>query len=424
MMALITRLGVRTSGIILLTIAGVTTAAGVGLIVTSIWRWQAVVSLESYHLSLFARDAHQASQAANEAAQAMPGFATALLPALDLSSTDGEQRIARLIPRSPAAQRRVLEAGDGLAQVLLGKAPPDLPGDDGQLLGYLATLPKNGPSSAPALTSDAAPQRGILSLVYIRRFQAAWAEGAAETVRAASGPLLMLDPKQPDAGRLRCLLYASDPATPSARLRSVLSEAITDRLARTLFIRQLYRLWPARMADLLAEVPTEALTADERLYSAVTSSGGLDDQVRNAISHPDQGTIGALLPRVLAIGRLDWAHTLISLLPPERRPEYDLAVATLAGDLDAVITIGGDRPDLHPHITAPVVAQGHMAFHLATSSGFIPRGHVVVRIDGKPLSDDKVQHWASLVNADIGTAAGLPYEVRLGDRVVANGQLP
>lgn len=424
MRELINKLGTRSSGFTLMAIAAGLAACGAGLVMTSIWRWEAIDSLDTYHLSLFARAGKDALEAAREAAQDMPHEATAVLPSLDLSHDEAVQTMTRLVPRAGPGQRRLLEVADGLAQVLHDKAPADIPGDDGILLSYLAALPKTGPSAAPALGNGSPPQRGILALALQRRFAAAWAAGDAESVRAACGPLLLLDPRQPDAGRLRILLSVSDTATSSDRLRAVFQEGLPDAAARVAFIRQACVLWPHRLPDLVALIPPEQLTVEERQSSLTSISGKLDDQVRNAVSHPDQDIIDMLLPRAIAMGRVDLARQLFNLLHADRKAPHELALATLEGDLPTMLKLSGDHPELIPRISTPVIANGRMSFHLASPSGFIPHTRIDVRIDGKPLSDDKVLHWASLVTVDIGPSSGRPYEVRLGDRIVASGKLP
>ncbi len=138
---------------------------------------------------------------------------------------------------------------------------------------------------------------------------------------------------------------------------------------------------------------------------------------------PDEDVLRSLLPRAISEGRIDLARPMLALLRADHRPPFAIALAQAEGDLDALVRLGGDAAALQPRITSPLIANGRMAFHLATASGVIPHGAVEVRLDGRVLAPDKITRYGSLVVVELGGATTTPYEVRLADKVVASGRL-
>ena len=422
MIPFLAQLGSRTAGIILLALSAIVTLSAAWLIWSSIARWEAIASINAYHIAILARADKDAQTLAREAASELPQNPVTALPMLDLSRDQDAQSLARLSVQATARQRHLLETAAALSEVLAGRPPGDVTGDDGVLLRYLAALPRSGPAAAPTLTDGDPPQRGILALTLQRRFRAAWAAGDGDAVRAAAGPLLLLDPRQPDASRLRAILYAADPQITPTRLQTAITDALSDIKSRVAFVRQLCVLLPKRSADLVAIIPAGQQTPDEHRLGASTNTGTLDEQVRFAIDHPDQALVETLLPRALALGRGDQARLLFNLLTADRKPPFALAVATLEGDVESVIALSGDLPELHPQISPPIIADGTMTFQLATPSGLLPHARIDLRIDGRPVSESAISRVASLVSVNIGTMKG-PYELRLGSRLVASGKL-
>ncbi len=426
---LFARIGYRTSGFILLAL---TTALAVFAAITiygAVFRWMAVADLRDCQLSILGRDRVAAAAAAHDAAQAQPHEAVAVLPARDQARDEDLRTLDRLAAKARAGQRDALRAAAGLGLALHGKPPGDLPGDDGALLAYLATLSGsggNGGAAAPKLPGDSPPHRGILALALQRRFQAAWTSGNASAIRDAAGPLLLLDPRQSDAGRLRLLLLvlASQPGSiaPLA-LGTQAAGMIPDSAVRLLLVRQLCRLSPAHLPELAAIIPAELQTSDEHAAGLIAVTGRLEDQVKSVLARPDEDILRNLLPRALSEGRLDLARPMLALLRADHRPAFELALAQAEGDLDALIRLGGDAAALQPRISNPLIANGRMSFHLASAAGVIPHAAVEVRLDGVALAGAKVTRYGSLVVAELGGATTAPYEVRLAGKVVASGRL-
>jgi hypothetical protein len=423
---LFARIGNRTSGFILLAItAGLAAFAGM-TIYAAVFRWMAVADLRECQLCILGRDHAAALAAARAAAQAQPGNAVAVLPSLDLARDEDARTLDRFLARARAPQRETLLAGAGLALALHGKPAGEVPGDDGALLAYLATLAGNPAAPPPMLAGDAPPHRGILSLALLRRFQAAWTLGNAAAIREAAGALLLLDPRQVDAGRLRVLLIvlAGQPGalSPTA-LGAQIASLVPEGGARLALLRQLGRLAPAHLPELSAIIPPDQQSAEERAAGQLASTGRLDDLVKAVLLRPDEDVLRSLLPRALGEGRLDLARPMLALLRADHRPAFEAALAQADGDLATLVRLGGDATALQPRITTPLIANGRLSFHLATASGVIPHAAVEVRIDGRALAADKVARYGSLVVAELGGATTTPYEVLLAGKVVAGGRL-
>lgn len=423
---LFARIGYRTSGFILLGITAILALFAGTTIYAAVYRWMAVADLRECQLSILGRDHAAALAAARAAAQAQPGDAVAVLPSLDLAREDDLRILDRLMAKARPAQRDTLLAGAGLGLALHGQPAGDIPGDDGILLAYLATLAGSGGAAAPKLMGDAPPHRGILCLALLRRFQAAWNSGNASAIRDAAGPLLLLDPRQSDAGRLRVLLLVlsrQPGAVPTTALGAQIASLVPELQARLALLRQLGRLAPEHLPELSAIIPADQQSAEERASGLLAATGRLDDQVKAVLIKPDEDVLRNLLPRAIGEGRLDLARPMIALLRADHRPPFETALAQAEGDLATLVRLGGDATALEPRITAPLIANGRLSFHLATTSGVIPHAAVEVRIDGLALAPDKVARYGSLVVAELGGATTTPYEVRLAGKVVASGSL-
>jgi hypothetical protein len=423
---LLERIGYRTSGFILLALTAGLALFGAWTIYAAVFRWMAVADLRECQLSILGRDRVAALAAAKDAALAQPHDAVAVLPSLDLARDADLKVLDRLAARARPGQRDTLQAGAGLGLALHGKPVPSLAGDDGALLAYLATLAGSTGAAPPTLPGDAPPHRGILALALLRRFQAAWTGGNAAAIRDAAGPLLLLDPRQPDAGRLRVLLLvlASRPGSiPPNALGAQLASQIPEGGPRLVLLRQLCRLSPAHLAELCANIPADQQSSEERAAGLTATNGRLDDQVKAVLLKPDEDVLRTLLPRALSEGRSDLARPMVALLRGDHRQPYEAPLAQAEGDLDTLVRLGGDATALQPRISVPLIANGRMSFQLACTAGVIPHAEVEVRLDGRVLASDKVTRYGSLVVVELGGATTTPYEVRLAGKVVASGKL-
>ncbi len=423
---LFARIGYRTSGFILSGFAALLVAFGLWTMVSAVFRWMAVTDLRDYQLATLGRDRAGAAAEAQAAAQAQPRDAVCVLPALDLAKEEDQRTLERLLAHARPGQRDALQAAAAFGLALRGKPPGEVGGDDGALIAYLPTIAADGGAHAPKLPGERPPHRGILAQVLLRRFQATWTAGVAASIRDAAAALLLLDPRQPDAGRLHAILLvlSARPASfPPGSLNAQLSSLVNDSVARLTLVRQLIRLSPAHAADLSAVIPPEQQSAEERTSGSLTANGRLDDQVRAALTTPNEGIMLALLPRVLSEGRADLARPLIAQLRNDLRPPFATALAQAEGDLDTLVRLGGDAALYQARISAPLIANGRMSFHLSCAAGIIPHAPVEVRIDGRTLSADKITRFGSLVVAELGGATTAPFEVRLADKLVASGKL-
>jgi hypothetical protein len=422
MMALLDRLGARTGGIILLVVAAVLGLLAAWIAYGAINRWQTASSLEDWRLDLLARDDSAAHQDAQDAA-ATRGDAAAVLPSIDLASEADAQLLETLAARVPARQREAVRTVAALAAARRGATAASAPGTDGVLIAHLQRLGKDGPPPALELGHDDPPHLATLAVVLARQFQAAWAAGAVDAIRQAAGPLLLLDPRRKEAPALRLILAATDSGYPGPQLAQLIT-AIPEQGERLALVRQLCRLSSAHTLDLVKAIPPDKATAEEQQRGLLGSESQLEPLVKKALATPSEPVSEALIPRCLAEGRGDLARQLIALLRADRKPPFELALASAEGDLAAVARLAGDKPELAPRISPPVFADGQFAFHLSTTSGLIPRTPVEVRVKGQPVPAGRIQRFASLVLVHATLAAGDAYEVRLGDRVIGSGVGP
>ncbi len=419
MMQIIDRLGARTSGIILLVAGGILGLSAAWIAYGAINRWLTADSLSDWRLDVLARNTEAARQDARDAADSTRDDATAALPAIDLASDTGAKTLETLTARVPSRQRAAVQTVTALAAAMHGAAAGNAQGNDGALIANLLQLAKGGPPTALELSADEPPHLATLAVVLGRRFQAAWATGEVETIRAACGPLLLLEPKSRSAPALRLILAATDPDFPSNAMSTLVS-AVPEQGERIALVRQLCRLSSAHAAELLKAIPADKQTAEEQ-QRMLPGGNQLEPLVQKALAAPAAPGGDLLITRCLSEGRGDLARKLIAQLPAERRQPFELALATAEGDLAALAKLAGDAPELAPRISAITAGAGQFSFQLSTGSGLIPRTEVAVLINGQALPAGRVLRFASAVVVLAELKPGDAYEVRIGDRVVGKG---
>jgi hypothetical protein len=424
MRILVERLGLRPTGIILMVLAAGLLVIALLVAWSAVARWQAIAALSAAQLERLGGDEQSARRDLHEAAEDLPTAPETALPGVDLTDEGAAGRLEALRPRVPVRARADVDTVLALSRALRGQdAGVEVAGSDGALLAAIRQTAKADATPAKlAFDADLPPHLAILQAALQRQFRAVWLAGDAEAIRRSAGPLLLMAPGAPDAARLRLILTALGPPGETSVLHS-LGGAIANIDERLALIRALLRLAPVKAHDqLISLIPPERQLPEEQEAALLGTSAPLDQQVQKVLATPTPAALRALLDRALQAGRTDLAKQVLAKLPADAQQPVLVQLATADGDLDALVRLLGDQPDLQLCISPVVVAGGHAAFHLATASGLVPRTGVQIRLAGKEVDAARLQRLGSLVIVDVGTTAAA-LEVRSGQKVVATAQV-
>ncbi len=424
MRILIERLGLRTTGIILMVVAAALLVIALLVAWNAVARWQAIAALSGAQLARLGGDEQSARRDLREAGDDLPTLPTTVLPGVDLGDESAAGRLESLRARVPARDRHDVDTVLALHRALRGQdAGVEVAGSDATLLTAIRLTAKA--DAAPAkLTYDAdlPPHVAILQAALQRQFRAAWVAGDGEAIRRSAGPLLLMAPTAPDAPRLRLILTALSPTVDASVLHAA-GGAIGNLDERLALIRALLRLAPVKTHDqLISLIPPERQLPEEQEAALLGTSTPLDQQVQKVMASPTPAALRALLDRALQAGRTDLAKQVLAKLPADAQQPVLVQLATADGDLDTLIHLLGEQPELQLRISPVVVAGGHAAFHVATASGLVPRTGIQIRLAGKDVDPARLQRLASLVVVDLGATTGA-LEVRYGQKVVASAQV-
>lgn len=218
-------------------------------------RWQAVEETRQAALLLRRDRPAEARAYAARAAARVPDEAAPALLATDLASADAAPRLQALALRCAPADRPVVDAALGLANIL-NRRPPgvDLAGTgDGRLLDAAWTaVGGRDPDLREGGMDERPPQHQVLRAALIILLRQAWQAGKATEAAGLARTLLLLRPRAPEAPVLRLLAAAERAATPDAEVVHF-AEALKDERMETL--RALCALVPARRTALAARWP-------------------------------------------------------------------------------------------------------------------------------------------------------------------------
>jgi hypothetical protein len=424
MRILIERLGLRTTGIILMVLAAALLVIALLIAWNAVARWQAIAALSGAQLARLGGDEPSARRELREAGEDLPTLPATVLPGVDLGDESAAGRLEALRARVPARDRHDVDTVLALHRALRGQdAGVEVAGSDANLLTAIRLTAKADAAPAKvAYDADLPPHVTILHAALQRQFRAAWLAGDGEAIRRSAGPLLLMAPTEPDAPRLRLILTALGPTVDASALHAA-GGSIGNLDERLALIRALLRLAPVKAQDqLISLIPPERQLPEEQEAALLGTTTPLEQQVQKVLASPTPAALRALLDRALQAGRTDLAKQLLAKLPADAQQPVLVQLATADGDLDALIHLLGEQPELQLRISPVVVAGGHAAFHLATSSGLVPRTGIQIRLAGKEVDPARLQRLASLVVVDLGATAGA-LEVRYGQKVVASAQV-
>lgn len=427
---LIDRIGARTIGIVLLVISAVVLLLAVLNGRAGINRIFAANALEAARLHALAGERAEAQRAAREARDWLPHDADVLFAGIDLTDPGAGAALEAALPRLLPRQRTEVEGVMALHRALHGKDPGNgASGGDAVAIRALAELTKTGRVTAATFTGDAPPHRVTLALLVQRQFAAALAGGDAATIRQTAGQVMLLLPRHPEAPAINALLRGLDPLADTPRVRNDLElvRAIDERLRVNRLIALLAPLRAAKLAEAIPEgqrTPAELALTRPLVGPAGSGSGQtLEAVVVKALRDPKEPELELLIPRAVREGRLDFAKRMTSLLRIERKPPYELMIADAGGDLAEMMRLAAGDPKLAIKASTPLVAGGRASFHLSNAIGFIPRGALEMRLDGRPLPDAKVARLASIVSAEVGAGGSPTLELRVGSTVIFSAQV-
>lgn len=383
-------------------------------------RWSAVGALQDYRLAVLGGDAEAAAGFAREAAAKAPDDAALVLPSLDLMEGDTTP-LERLRNRVPARQRPVVDTALAFQGALHGKQAGEVEGSDAKLVAHLIALSKGELPPFPDLVQGSAPHAAILDRAAQAQVRAAWIAGDAKALASGLSPLLLLRPDHAEAARMRVLLAAAGEGP-----GGVAAAFVHDIGAgRTAFLRKVAILCPEDATALLRLIPEGERTPAEiqRMLLAAGQQGDLKQQVEQALKNPGDAVLTALFRRCLSEGDLGLAAQITEKAGDTVKPSMELALAVASGDLGKVAQLQPKRTDLKPRVTRLLGKQNTITFHLATASGFIPRGSTFdVRINGDRIPPERIKRWGSLVQVEFrGGGVTAEVQVLLGETVVHTG---
>ncbi len=427
---LIDQIGARTVGIVLLVIAaGMLVLAGLNGY-AGVNRIFAANALHDARMHALAGERTDAQRAAREARDWLDNDADVLFAGIDLVDPSAGAALESAIPRVPARQRADLEGVLALHRALHGKAPGDgASGGDALAIRALSELTKTGRTTAPVFTADAPPHRVTLALLVQRQFTAALDSGDAAAICKTAGQVILLLPRHPDVKSVHALLRGLDPLADTPLVRNDLEQIPTaDERLR---VNRLIALLAPGRASLLAEAIPQAqrtpaeLALTKAILGASNAGGGetLESIVVKALRSPDEPQLELLIPRAVREGRLDFAKRMTGLLRLERKPPYELMIADAGGDLVEMMRLGAGQPQLTLKASTPLVAGGRASFHLSNAAGFVPRGAIELRLDGLPLSAEKVARLGSIISVEVGAGGSPKLELRVGSTVIFSTQV-
>lgn len=426
----IDQVGSRTIGIVLLVIAavmllfaGLNGYAGVNRIF-------AANALHDARMHALAGERTDAQRSAREAREWLEHDADVLFAGLDLTDPGAGAVLEAAIPRVPPRQRSEIDGVLALHRALHGKDPGNgATGGDALAIRALAELTKTGRATAPTFTADAPPHRVSLALLTQRQFSAALASGDAAAIRQIAGQVILLLPRHPEVKAMHAMLRGLDPVADTSLVRNDLEQisAVDERLRVN---RLIALLAPGRATKLAEGIPQAQRTpAELALTRAIVGSAGtgggetLETIVVRALREPNEAQLELLIPRAVREGRLDYAKRMTGLLRLERKPPFELMIADAGGDLVEMLRLSAIQPHLALKASTPLVAGGRASFHLSNAAGFIPRGAIELRLDGLPVSAEKVARLASIVSVEVGAGGSPKLELRVGSTVIFSAQV-
>lgn len=230
--------------------------ASAGVAWSAVRRWVAVADVNLAVQRQRAGDAAMARRLAAGAAAQLPGEPAPALLAADLSTAEGADRLAALLPGvADPGERRTVMAAVALSRVLRGKpADVDLAGTgDGRLLATLVTVRAGKTPGRMSGDGEDPPHAAVERAALVALMRHAWSQGDAEAVRRAGGALLLLAPRQAEAAVIATAVVAASAASEDEAVLAKAAELQPE--VRDRAVRALAALVPARRAALAARFP-------------------------------------------------------------------------------------------------------------------------------------------------------------------------
>jgi hypothetical protein len=255
-----------------------------------------------------------------------------------------------------------------------------------------------------------------------RQVQVVWPTGDRQSVAAAVGMLMLAAPFHPEKPRMQLIAGVLNPET-QANMMGSLSNSVSDPAIRAAMLKRLMQLAPERTAQLVPYVPEASLTDADREQAMLSSTESVDVLAGRLGMTPSQVVVEALITRCLSEGRSDLAKQLIARLPADQQAAYRLDLALAEGDFATVASVAGDRTDLIPQITTPMLVNGRVVFHFATPSGLMPRPVFAVKSGGIPVGAERIHRLASVVTIDLPAGSSANIEIAMGDRTLFIGEV-
>lgn len=410
-------LDTRTIAIAMLAGAGVL-FVGAGMTVwNGVDRFFAAGALADHAEAAWEGDVAAARRAAENAAGWMGDDARAVLPTIDPTDPASDRRLELLAAQVPGSQRGLVLVARNFGRALRGDEllqPESMQGGDGALVRHIAELAalERGPlPGLPETERYQPPGYEILHHALEARVAAAWRLGDSAAIRTAAAALLALDPDHPAARELALATAALDPSGHHGVIRTraqALGEEQRSAAVRGL-IAQIDRdpavlgnADPARrVAVLLDLIPQDRRSARELTRWLDSGERDLEAVVAEAKRAGTPAVVTAAINRSLAAERYDLARELVARLPADAQRAARLSIAELTWDTATLAELAEDPEAYLPRVVAPHLAFDHVAFHLSSASGAIPRKGVHLRIDGKPVHANQVRRFGSLVMAPI-----------------------
>lgn len=421
---LIDQLGSRNVGIALCVVAAVSLTFATIITVRAITRWQTVNAVEDFHLDRLSGDEKGALESGREAAELMRSNAVAVLTSIRLQDDADVRSLDELTARVEPRQREAMDTTAALGRALRGQSSGGASGSNGTLIRYIEQLSKAdivGQTAFPDISGDP-PNMTMYASARRLQFKTAWIAGKVEDIREAAGALYLLDPNGRSAGSLKLILAALDRNYDGSKLNNITS-VVADPTERVALLRQLARLAPDRQFEIYSVIPADKLTSDEQQVILLRAKGKIDDLVLKGLQEGREPVLLALADRCLKEGRYDLVKQILPRLSDDARKPYALSLALGEGDLAAAVKLAGDRAELQPKISAPIVTSSRVTFHLSTDAGFVPRSPLDVRIGNKPVKPEKIQRFGSLVSVELTAGQAGTLEVKLGDQTVLTTQV-
>jgi hypothetical protein len=400
-------------GLLLLLGSALLALGSVILIYSSYERWSGISHLNAANAMLLAGQSESSQRESQAAAACLPDEAAAVLPTIDLTSSEAEGRLARLASHCPHDQLAVVTTTQALYQVLHNQPPPTLDGGDGVLLGLISQL-RSGTAAAalPDMKQLGATHLSVLEAFFLQQWLVAFAGKQWDLAREAAGTLWLLMPTHADASMLAVcsVVLASD--FDVERLRHVF-KAGPDHARQLQFAQQLASIVPEHAEPLMSCVLglSTSASAAQRLQAELSAIG-------------DQGLSAPwVLQDCLRANRSDLAAKVIDRLPESQRQREQNRITNLNGDVGTLAVLGGSDPTLAPHCSVPFGHAHIISFALSNEQGMLPQTHVTISINGVAVPAADIHCVGPIFGVHSARTGDITVDIHGGDQVLYSGKI-